>query len=117
MSNRHQRIIGAGFALIAGFGIAALSMCSTTQVANTATQLQAICQAAVPVVQNATAATALNPTVASLNTYLVASCNADGTVAAALAPNVTNATPAWLEDIINGITIAAKIAPIVLPLL
>lgn len=92
------------------------TMTAQDKVATVAQQVGQICAAA-PAVLNAVGAP--DPTSSSgvLLAYATAACNADGTVASTLAPNLTSSTPAWLQDVLNGLAVAAKVAPIVLPLL
>lgn len=102
------------FAVLAGAALL-LGACTLQQQASTTAQIAKICQAAAPVVSAATA-TAPDPTSAAgvLLTFAQASCTADGQVAASLAPNLTDSTPAWLTDVMNGLALAAKVAPLVL---
>lgn len=102
-------------AIMAGAVFATLSGCTLTptQVGTAAQQVQQICIAGAPL-EKEVAATA---TGASLMTYLQSACNADGTVAAQLAPNIAPSTPTWLSNVITGLQVAESFAPVLLPLL
>lgn len=102
------------FAVLAGAALL-LGACTLQQQANATTQMAALCKAAAPVVADATT-TAPDPTSAAgeLLIYAKASCTADGQVADALAPNVTDATPGWFTNLMNDLALAAQVAPMVL---
>lgn len=92
-----------------------LGACTLQQQANATAQLAALCKAAAPVVSAATT-TAPDPTsaAAELLLYAKGTCTADGQIAAALASNVTDATPAWFQNVMSGLALAANVAPMVL---
>jgi hypothetical protein len=85
--------------------------------ANAAAQVQQICQAAAPLVQQAQNSTkiASNPTTQNLMAYVNASCTASGAVVPVLASNVTPTTPTWLHDLLVALQVAGQLAPVVLP--
>lgn len=58
-----------------------------------------------------------NSTAGSLLAQGLSACTVDGKVAASLAPNLDTSTPVWLGDVLHGLSIAAELAPYVLPLL
>lgn len=102
------------FSVLAGSALL-LGACTLPQQANTTAQISTICKAAAPVVSAATA-TAPDPTSAAgvLLTFAQSACTADGLIASTLAPNLTDGTPGWLTDVVNGLALAAKVAPMVL---
>jgi len=102
-------------ALVAGALV--LSACTAQQLSGAAQEVQQICRAAAPTVNSLTGAGLGGPntTAGNLLGWAQTACNADGTIAAGLQPNIDASTPAWLADIITGLTAAAKVAPVVLP--
>lgn len=107
--------------MFAGISLA-LSGCTALQeqtavadIGQAAADVAAVCQAAKPVIQGATAqGSPISTTAGNLLSYANSACNADGTVAATLAP--TAATPTWLEGVVMALETAAQIEPVILPL-
>lgn len=104
--------------LFAGFAVLGLAACTTQQLSNNTATIQTLCQAAIPIVNaNVPSAQDLTSADGIVMAFAKNSCNADGTVSAALAVNTTPETPSWLANVLNMAAAVAKIAPIVIPLI
>lgn len=97
------------------FAVAVMAACSMQQLSNNTATIAQLCSAAIPIVNaNVPSAQDLTSADGIVMAYAKASCNADGTVSAALAVNTTPQTPSWLQDTLNAAAIVARVAPIVL---
>lgn len=106
------------YLLFAGFAVLGLAACTGPQLSNNTATIQALCQAAIPIVNaNVPSAADITSADGQVMSFMKASCNADGTVSAALAANYTAETPSWLGKLLNMAAAVAKIAPIVIPLI
>lgn len=95
----------------------ALIACATDQVGTAAGQVQQLCAAGAPIVAQAQQAPDLSEEATIFKAYAEAACKASGAVAETLAPKIEPTTPAWLRSVLDGLQVAAQLAPVLLPLL
>lgn len=95
----------------------ALAGCTTDRVGNAAGQVQQLCVAGAPLVAQAQQAPDLSEEATIFKAYAEAACKASGAVAETLAPKIEPTTPTWLRAVLDGLQVAAQLAPVLLPLL